>query len=578
MMRSIKYFVLLVFLLSVSACTVSQGTPDNSAISQTSAATNATGADSPFAVNTSSSDSSGTDASTQPSTDNSGSTPPPASGSSSTATDPLVITTAALDQWKQHADHSQQLKAKGGSNSYVWTATGLPDGLKIQNNKIKGTTAAAPAQYPVTITVKDTGTNETKQTTLQLEVVENIVEKIKIEAFTYDANAASWSQPLAVNSSSSNTIDSASMDATSKRLMLKVVKSDGTDASAKAYNWSVQSKNDVLGVFAVPSLTNIKESTATAAYLRPWGNMGPASLINMNYAKDGISDVVISVNDDFGNSATLNITSLKVELLPKEQEFLNGPLRLNIIPGDSDKDNPYEVRRSRVPGLTEKQSCADAGVVDDPDTDVDECAQFLATQDAWNQALANSDPSIVPNEANIISSIGRTIGTPITINFQIKGGVPPYTWAVPDAAGEHYYDKMPVKHEGNGWEGKHAGRSGDGWQGKELFHCDTKDKSSCRYTFQPIILCEYFPDCALPDGSPNEPDYLENMYRNPHTLRFAVKDSAGKVEDVTVTLLLTLTKQSCEERPRSNGQSGCDAPRASSDEPIWYNDNSFQSF
>jgi eukaryotic-like serine/threonine-protein kinase len=82
----------------------------------------------------------------------------------------LAITTTALPSVVSGNDYSATVAATGGTGTYTWSATGLPDGVSISSatGQISGSlydveTADRPGTYPVTVTVND-GTSSAHST------------------------------------------------------------------------------------------------------------------------------------------------------------------------------------------------------------------------------------------------------------------------------------------------------------------------------------------------------------------------------------------------------------------------------
>lgn len=93
-----------------------------------------------------------------------------ASGSFSVTIAPaLSITSGSLPPASIGVAYSQSLSASGGTGGYVWSASGLPQGLSVSTGgQISGTPGAA-GSFPVGVTVKDSA-GDTATATLTLQV------------------------------------------------------------------------------------------------------------------------------------------------------------------------------------------------------------------------------------------------------------------------------------------------------------------------------------------------------------------------------------------------------------------------
>ena len=71
----------------------------------------------------------------------------------------LQIDTSSLPTGRVGKNYSCQLSASGGSGSYTWSATGLPNGLSISSggliSGVPKSATAASSPFLVTITVRD---------------------------------------------------------------------------------------------------------------------------------------------------------------------------------------------------------------------------------------------------------------------------------------------------------------------------------------------------------------------------------------------------------------------------------------
>lgn len=77
---------------------------------------------------------------------------------------PLILKTTALESGKSGEKYEMQLEVSGGTGNYTFTASGLPEGLKMSaSGKISGKPKSA-AVYPVKITVTDGGNSGRRQT------------------------------------------------------------------------------------------------------------------------------------------------------------------------------------------------------------------------------------------------------------------------------------------------------------------------------------------------------------------------------------------------------------------------------
>jgi hypothetical protein len=66
----------------------------------------------------------------------------------------LAISTTSLGTWRVGEDNDKTLRATGGSGRYTWEAVGLPNGIALENNHLKGTPVQVERRS-VTITVYD---------------------------------------------------------------------------------------------------------------------------------------------------------------------------------------------------------------------------------------------------------------------------------------------------------------------------------------------------------------------------------------------------------------------------------------
>src|SRR5690242_19088249 len=91
-----------------------------------------------------------------------------------TASTPIKITTTKLENVTAGRAYSVLIEAMGGKPPFVFSATGLPDGLAIRNfsDRISGTTTAV-GDYSVVIKITDSAqpTPQTAMATLPLKVV-----------------------------------------------------------------------------------------------------------------------------------------------------------------------------------------------------------------------------------------------------------------------------------------------------------------------------------------------------------------------------------------------------------------------
>lgn len=88
------------------------------------------------------------------------------SDSGPVAPQPLAIETSTLPNGTENASYSATLQASGGSGSYTWTQTGLPDGLTLApNGTISGSPTAAGSST-VTVTVTSDGVDASRDLSL----------------------------------------------------------------------------------------------------------------------------------------------------------------------------------------------------------------------------------------------------------------------------------------------------------------------------------------------------------------------------------------------------------------------------
>jgi len=84
---------------------------------------------------------------------------------------PLKIMTTALTDGEVGKDYECQIEAEGGVPPYIWTCTGLPDGLFLEvrdTAQVSGTPTAS-GDFPITISVRDFKNNSVS-TTLGLHI------------------------------------------------------------------------------------------------------------------------------------------------------------------------------------------------------------------------------------------------------------------------------------------------------------------------------------------------------------------------------------------------------------------------
>lgn len=107
--------------------------------------------------------------------------------------DGLAIDTTNLDAWTVNQDgYYEQVQASGGTGSYEWTATGLPDGLQL--NPESGEITGTPIQrgmFPVTLTVTDEDGTERSETLMltindTLEITTDAELPAAVEGVSYD--------------------------------------------------------------------------------------------------------------------------------------------------------------------------------------------------------------------------------------------------------------------------------------------------------------------------------------------------------------------------------------------------------
>jgi hypothetical protein len=69
----------------------------------------------------------------------------------------LTITSLTPPKATQGQSYSFQFTATGGSTPYLWSATGLPDGLVLSPEGILSGVPTLSGSYSVVVTVKDNG-------------------------------------------------------------------------------------------------------------------------------------------------------------------------------------------------------------------------------------------------------------------------------------------------------------------------------------------------------------------------------------------------------------------------------------
>ncbi len=98
------------------------------------------------------------------------------------ADDPLEVTTESLSYGVMNTAYSLTLTAEGGTSPYTWSATGLPDGLTLDENTgiISGTLTETGA-FSVSVTVTDDdGTVVTESLTLTVYSASSAVPRITV--------------------------------------------------------------------------------------------------------------------------------------------------------------------------------------------------------------------------------------------------------------------------------------------------------------------------------------------------------------------------------------------------------------
>jgi hypothetical protein len=87
-----------------------------------------------------------------------------------TVTPALLITTTSLSPASVGVAYSQSLSASGGSGGFVWSASGLPQGLNLSTSSQISGTPGSGGSFSVTVTVRDSAQN-TVSATLTLTVI-----------------------------------------------------------------------------------------------------------------------------------------------------------------------------------------------------------------------------------------------------------------------------------------------------------------------------------------------------------------------------------------------------------------------
>ncbi len=248
--------------------------------------------------------------------------------------EPLEIKTQKLEDGYQTRYYYKKLEGVGGSGDYEWSASSaLPLGLEISDKRISGTVAfnADAKIYTITITLKDTKTEESVSKDFSLKIIEFLQEEITIDVEEFVNN--SW-QPVARNG---DHIDFAAFDAEVRRLRLSVLKKDsnGELPSAPRYHWAVESHDNKLGVFVPPLVEDGSNDIIKGqiAYLMPWKDHGVMDIneldlliLNEEYA----AGTELSVIDDFGNTARVTFGELKA-LGPLEMEVDEKSLLYDVM-------------------------------------------------------------------------------------------------------------------------------------------------------------------------------------------------------------------------------------------------------
>ena len=111
-----------------------------------------------------------------------------------TVNPPLSITSTTLPLGVQFSGYGASVSGSGGSGNYSWSATGLPSGLSINASGLISGSSNVSGSYSPVITMTDTRTGGTAQTTLSLTI--NIPITVTTSSFPATALSESYNQTL----------------------------------------------------------------------------------------------------------------------------------------------------------------------------------------------------------------------------------------------------------------------------------------------------------------------------------------------------------------------------------------------
>jgi hypothetical protein len=158
----------------------------------------------------------------------------------------LAISTTSLGTWRVGEDNDKMLRATGGSGRYTWEAVGLPSGIELENNYLRGTPARVERRS-VTIIVSDKADPEVSvEKALTLTVSEAVAEDETDADTEKDPAPAAHDDPEPAGSSGGNlTITAPSvvsvdigkiLNDSNYAISIKAVAASGTPP----YAWSMQ--------------------------------------------------------------------------------------------------------------------------------------------------------------------------------------------------------------------------------------------------------------------------------------------------------------------------------------------------
>ena len=114
---------------------------------------------------------------------------------------PVSVTTSSLPSATRGSLYSVTISAAGGSGTYTWSASGLPNGLTLSGSTLSGTPSTA-GTASITVTVTDPTTSLTAQKTLSLTV--NSLPAISTSTLPSGTVNKAYSASLAASGGSGN--------------------------------------------------------------------------------------------------------------------------------------------------------------------------------------------------------------------------------------------------------------------------------------------------------------------------------------------------------------------------------------